>query len=202
MPSHFRMELENWLKKIDVKEKLVLDVGGAQKPIKGRTKSWDVEDCKILDLENPHESKKNVDIEFDLNNDEWNGKFASLVIERHNVGFDIAFCLEVMEYLYKPFTALCNIGAVVKKGGILYISFPFVYPLHPPHKMDFLRYTKYGAIKLLEEAGFEVLEYVARNPKSKKDLMNFYRNEGYKWDKQELFEDLIEVGCLIEARKI
>ena len=42
--SNVRRQLEAWLKTIDVKADCVLDVGGAQLPVKGRTKSWEVKE--------------------------------------------------------------------------------------------------------------------------------------------------------------
>ncbi len=53
MSSQSRMQLEKWLSEIEVKGKC-LDCGGSQNPIKGRTKSWEAEEYKILDLETPH----------------------------------------------------------------------------------------------------------------------------------------------------
>ena len=40
-------QLEDWIKTLDVSGS-VLDIGGSQNPIKGRTKSWDVNEYKIL----------------------------------------------------------------------------------------------------------------------------------------------------------
>ena len=65
MASLTRIQLENWLKTINVKGS-VLDVGGAQDPIQRRVKSWDVNDYKILDLETPHKGDK-PDIVADIN---------------------------------------------------------------------------------------------------------------------------------------
>lgn len=69
MSSYSRQQLEAWLKNIDVKAKRVLDCGGSQLPVKGRTKSWEVKTYKILDLQNPHENKVSPDIVADINVD-------------------------------------------------------------------------------------------------------------------------------------
>jgi len=64
--STVRIQLENWLKTIDVKADRVLDAGGSEKSIKGRTKSFDVKELLILDLKEPHQGVK-PDIVCDLN---------------------------------------------------------------------------------------------------------------------------------------
>ena len=48
MASEMRMGLEKWLKTIDV-EGTVIDFGGSQKELKGRTKSWNPKEYKIAD---------------------------------------------------------------------------------------------------------------------------------------------------------
>ena len=48
--SFYRDQLENYLKTIDVKAETVFDVGGKEKPVKGRTKSWTVKNYEILDI--------------------------------------------------------------------------------------------------------------------------------------------------------
>ena len=202
MGSYFRQGLENWLKTIDVKAHSVLDIGGSQNPIKGRTKSWEVNDFKILDLPNPHEDKPQPDIVCDLN-------LAYLEEGRKELeaggdkteGCDVAFCLEVMEYLYNPYQAVKNMACLLKSRGVLYISFPFLYPIHPPTGTDYLRYTKYGACRLLEEAGFTIEKVVPRVPENKGRILDFWVNDKYRFDKTESYDSLVETGCLIKAIK-
>lgn len=159
MPSNSRLQLESWLKTIDVKADRVLDIGGSQLPIKDRTKSWEVNDYVILDLEQPHECKQKPDVISDIQNESW-----YKIKELDNVAnYDVAFCIEVAEYWYNPLEALKNISFILRKGGILYISFHFLYPIHRPSGLDYLRYTEHGARKLLEETGFKVEELVYKN---------------------------------------
>ena len=63
MASLFRQQLETWVGNIEIKADKVLDVGGGQKPIQGRVKSWEVEHLKVLD----HDSQYNPDIFADIN---------------------------------------------------------------------------------------------------------------------------------------
>jgi SAM-dependent methyltransferase len=76
--------------------------------------------------------------------------------------YDVAFCLEVFEYVYNPWQAMRNLWGILKKGGNLYASFHFIYPHHGPRGRDYLRYTQWGVDKLLEEAGFRSWERYSR----------------------------------------
>lgn len=103
MPSSSRRQLEDWLKEIDVPSgSFVLDVGGAQKPVKGRTKSWEGTHYSILDLEVPHEDNAGaVDrITGDIESQEYS------IPQGVEGAFDVAFCLEVSEYWINPLQAL------------------------------------------------------------------------------------------------
>ncbi|KKK55625.1 hypothetical protein LCGC14_3072680, partial [marine sediment metagenome] len=65
MGSYTRQQLEIWLKTITVSGR-VLDVGGSQKPAKGRIKVLPGTTFHIFDLEKPHEGEK-PDLAWDLN---------------------------------------------------------------------------------------------------------------------------------------
>lgn len=65
--------------------------------------------------------------------------------------------LEVLEHIGEDRRALEEIARVLKPGGSLYLSVPFVYPIHDaPH--DFRRYTEHGLRRMLEGAGFSLAE--------------------------------------------
>ena len=110
--SYFRNQLEDWLKTIDVKADRVLDVGGGANPVKGRTKSWDVKEYKILD-NGLEKMKQWPDIVADINNrGEIIDRHQKSIVEKQKLvldKFDQVFCLEVMEYIYNPLEALRNI---------------------------------------------------------------------------------------------
>lgn len=151
--SEYRNQLEEWLKDLDVKANSVLDIGGAQGPVRGRTRSWDVKEYIILDLPN-----------FDIETDE-----AEEV--------DLIFCLEVFEYLIRPLEALFNVYASLKRGGTAYISFAFVYPHHNELELDALRYTETGIQRMANEVGLTITNIVYRYDKSGY-LQNFYAADG------------------------
>ena len=194
MPSHFRQELENWLKTLDIKAAKLLDVGGGQKPLPGRVKSFEVTDYKILDI--GFGAEFIWDLNYKLNN--------SILNDLIKKNFDIVnviTCFEVMEYVFDPLQVLKNLNFLLAPRGELYISFPFIYPLHPPTGTDFLRYTKYGAHKLLKEAGFDIVENVPRKADNVGLWLDFLRADGFKYDKAEDYKALSETGCLIKAIK-
>jgi len=57
--------------------------------------------------------------------------------------FDIVLCTEVLEHTRKPFQVMDEIARVLKPGGYLLLSVPFIYPVHEaPH--DHWRFTVYG----------------------------------------------------------
>lgn len=191
--SFTRIQLESWLKNIDVIGS-VLDIGGSQKSIKGRTKSWKVDNYKILDLEQPHECKRQPDLIGDVQEhyDYYN--------ENENK-FDVVFCTEVSEYWHNPYGALDNIQFLMKPKGKLYISFHTLYGLHNPKGEDSLRYTKNAIVKLLDNSEFEIIKMIPRtiSEEGRVWLERFYRSEGMRLDYADP-ETWIE-GWLVEARK-
>lgn len=190
--SYYREQLENWLSKIDVKAGRVLDVGGAAKPVVNRVKSWEAGEYKILDaLAEKAEAKP--DYISDINRPFGNNVPAQKI---SCDPFDVIFCLEVFEYVWNPADALSNLMFMLKKGGLLYISFPFVYPIHNPKEHDCLRYTEFGIRKLMEYAGFEILEIEKRVLRQPAKLAEAYAADGMHGR-----YDLGVTGYLVKAQK-
>ena len=157
---------------MDIKADRVFDVGGLAKPVKDRVKSWEVKDYQILDLP-----------EYDLMRME--NDTGDELTERNYFGerADIVFCLEVMEYILWPNIAVNHLGWLIKQNGFLYISFPQVYPVHNPYQNDYLRYTEFGARKLLGNAGFIIEEIIYRIDRSGL-LKEFYQADGMRASKE------------------
>jgi len=187
-------QLEMWLKTIDVDCDKVLDAGSNKKNIKDRTRSFNVKELVGLDLEIPHNGEK-TDIVCDLNV----GMGESNVITYLNY-FDVAFCLEVSEYLWNIVQALENINLLLKKGGILYFSTHFIYPVHKPEGQDFIRLTKWGVEKLMEKAGFKIEELKPRTTEDGEMLMDFFSKN--KMRAMSGYKAHNEIGCLVKATKI
>lgn len=68
--------------------------------------------------------------------------------------FDAVFCSQVLEHVRSPWQAAAEMARVLKPGGHLVITVPFVGYLHnEPH--DYHRFTPHGAQLLLERGGLE-----------------------------------------------
>lgn len=92
-------------------------------------------DTKDIDI-NP---EKKPDYVLDINN--------MHIFEDNSI--DVIICLEVFEHLKNPFKARDEIKRVLKKGGLLIGSSPFIFPLHDEPE-DYFRFTKYGIINLFK----------------------------------------------------
>lgn len=167
MSSSYRLELDRWLSQLDVKADLVLDIGGAQLPVRGRTKSWDVVEYLIADLPEPHVGSPQPDIELDMN------------YVTHQIVFqtyDLIFCLEVFDYVFDPIAAMNNISLRLQEGGTAWVTFPSFYPTHQPIEDDALRYMEGGIKKLASAAGLTIKQMIKRKPETD-TLERFYRAE-------------------------
>ena len=70
---------------------------------------------------------------------------------------DAVICLEVLEHVREPRNALAEFARVLKSGGTMLFSMPFMYPIHDaPH--DFQRLTEYGLRRDFDAAGLDIIE--------------------------------------------
>lgn len=67
--------------------------------------------------------------------------------------FGAVLCTEVLEHTADPRRALAEIRRILRPGGTLALSVPFVVPLHE-EPYDFWRPTSHGLRLVLEQAGF------------------------------------------------
>lgn len=185
--SYYRNQLEEWLKKIEVDVISVLDIGGGEKPVKDRVSFWKVNDYKIAD----NNTKNDLDYFYDINH---RNQLVAIV------NFDVVFCLEVMEYVYDPVQAHLNISKALRPGGIAYISYPTIYPLHNPVGIDYLRYSKNAIEKYLGESGFKTWEITPRIATEGLESLNqFYRQEGMHPIRGTM--DIYHIGYMVKAYK-
>jgi ubiquinone/menaquinone biosynthesis C-methylase UbiE len=78
-----------------------------------------------------------------------------------DASFDCVVCTEVLEHCRRPETVLGEISRVLRPGGRLFLTTPFLRPLHEmPH--DYFRFTPSSLRDLAEAAGLSVEEIVPR----------------------------------------
>jgi SAM-dependent methyltransferase len=71
--------------------------------------------------------------------------------------FDSMVANEVFEHVFEPEAFLGEARRVLKPGGMVLLTLPFVWDEHEqPH--DFARYSSFGIRVLLERHGFEIVE--------------------------------------------
>jgi SAM-dependent methyltransferase len=72
-----------------------------------------------------------------------------------NASFDTILCTEVLEHTRQPFEVMAEFARLLRPGGYLILSVPFIYPLHET-PYDFWRFTPYGLAELCRSAGLRV----------------------------------------------
>lgn len=79
--------------------------------------------------------------------------------------FDAALANQVLEHVFEPEAFLAEIHRVLKPGGKLLCTVPFIWDEHE-QPYDYARYSSFGIRYLLEKQGFTVLE-------ARKTISNF-----------------------------
>ncbi len=116
--------------KRNARDKVILDLGCGSRKVKG---SIGVDFSK---------EKSDCDIEWDLE------KFP-YPFDKESV--DHIFLREVLEHVYYPKEIIEECHRLLKKGGRLSISVPFLFPYHPDrHGYDYHRYTEDSLKRVLE----------------------------------------------------
>jgi SAM-dependent methyltransferase len=67
--------------------------------------------------------------------------------------FDVVVCTQVLEHVPQPSAALREFRRVLRSGGVLIATVPFVWEEHET-PYDYYRYTRYGIKHLAQSAGF------------------------------------------------
>jgi len=75
--------------------------------------------------------------------------------------FDVVLCMSVIEHLEEPLVVIKEMRRVLKNGGKIIISVPFMFPIHEAPN-DYWRFTKYG-LRYLFRDGWEIEKLVAEN---------------------------------------
>lgn len=93
-----------------------------------------------------------VDLVCDITDD--SGRVASALGERT---FDLVVCMNVLEHIYNPHTALDNISRLVRSGGYVLIVTPAVWDLHDwPY--DYVRLNPDFFREFARQSGMEIVD--------------------------------------------
>ena len=102
-----------------------------------------------VDWENSLHEQTNVDIFADL--------CKTLPFDNNYTDTIVSF--QVMEHLPEPVQFLAECYRILKPGGRLLITVPFMWHVHE-EPFDYFRYTKYGLEYLLKKSGFIEIEII------------------------------------------
>ena len=72
--------------------------------------------------------------------------------------FALAICCSVLEHTSKPWVFAANLTRVIRPGGTLYMSVPWVWRYHP-YPDDYFRFSHKGVISLFDEFEWSNLFY-------------------------------------------
>ena len=122
----------------------VLDVGCGQKPYQHVFKTASYIGMDIEQSGHNHQNE-NIDVFYD-------GK--TFPFEKNK--FDNALTNQVFEHVFNPEEFLSEITRVLKPGGHLLITVPFVWDEHE-QPYDYARYSSFGLTHVLRKNGFEVM---------------------------------------------
>ncbi|MFH1532767.1 MAG: methyltransferase domain-containing protein [Pseudomonadota bacterium] len=124
----------------------VYDLGCGRAPYKGRI--LEVAERYIgVDWANSLHGTEAIDLYADLNE----------TLPVSSSAADSVVSFQVMEHLREPGQFLSECHRILRTGGHLVLSIPFLWPVHEG-PVDYYRYTRFGLHHLLEKAGFEVIQ--------------------------------------------
>lgn len=123
----------------------LLDVGCGSKPYKSL---FVVEEYIGLDIDSEITRKRGIaDYLYDGN-----------AFPFADSSFDAVLCNQVLEHVFNPVEFLGEIARVLKPGGKLLLTVPFVWDEHE-QPYDYARYSSFGLRALLEKQGLRVLQH-------------------------------------------
>jgi SAM-dependent methyltransferase len=122
----------------------VLDIGCADRWVERELQPA----CQYVGLDHPATGRLMYGARPDLFADAARLPFA-------DASMDVVVMLEVLEHLRFPREALAEAARVLRPGGRLLLSMPFLYPIHDaPH--DYQRFTAHGLAREIEAIGLRL----------------------------------------------
>lgn len=128
---------------------IVLDLGCGEMPYKNYILSRNKKINKYIGVD-IKKSKYHTKVKPDMY---WNGR--SIKLKNNSV--DIVMATELFEHLNNIDEVLTEIIRILKRGGLLFFTTPFIWPLHETPN-DQYRYTPYSLIHKLHKNGFKKIK--------------------------------------------
>jgi SAM-dependent methyltransferase len=97
-----------------------------------------------------------------------------------NSSVDVVLATELMEHLPSPQNFLLEIARVLRQGGTLILSVPFMEPIHEEPR-DYYRFTPFSLRLLLSEHGFAIQKIWNRGGWWSVVLGSFVNQSLYDW---------------------
>lgn len=123
----------------------LLDVGCGIKPYRSLFK---VTEYVGLDIDSPGARQRGVADVF----------YSGQAFPFEARSFDAVLCNQVLEHVFNPGEFLAEIERVLRPGGKLLLTVPFVWDEHE-QPWDYARYSSFGLKALLEKRGFRILSH-------------------------------------------
>lgn len=121
----------------------VLDVGCGHMPYKSLILSARSRATRCIGVDLPSQTYQQPDLL-------WDGK----TIPLPDGSVDSAMLTEVLEHCPDAQAVLQEVHRVLRPGGFLFLTVPFIWPIHEVPYDEF-RYTPYSLRRILEEVGFQ-----------------------------------------------
>lgn len=77
--------------------------------------------------------------------------------------FALGICCSVLEHVRKPWVMADNMASLIRPGGMLYISVPWVWRYHP-YPDDYFRFSWRGVMELFEGFDWQHIYYSTNLP--------------------------------------
>jgi len=84
-----------------------------------------------------------------------NARLSSVALPFRDNSFDVVLISEVIEHIDEVSLTLSEISRILRPGGHLFITWPFMWPLHELPR-DYTRFTEYGMERLLANSGLQI----------------------------------------------
>lgn len=123
----------------------LLDVGCGSKPYR---RLFMVTEYVGLDIDSPVARARGMADVF----------YAGKAFPFESASFDAVLCNQVLEHVFNPDEFLDEIGRVLRPGGKLLLTVPFVWDEHE-QPWDYARYSSFGLKALVEKHGFHIVSH-------------------------------------------